>query len=156
MQRSVARWPRGRGFTLIELLVVIAIIAILASILFPVFAQARAKARQVMCLSNLKELGLAFMAYVQDYDETYPPTDYESPPGSGNRYTWPTLVDPYIKANITKVQGQLEDKGQKKSIFICPGLNFPCPDPTWEAINGGVASRPLLSYGTNSNLMPNG
>lgn len=63
---------RRRAFTLIELLVVIAIIAILAAILFPVFAQAREKARQVSCLSNTKQLGLGFMMYVQDYDETYP------------------------------------------------------------------------------------
>jgi prepilin-type N-terminal cleavage/methylation domain-containing protein len=61
------------GFTLIELLVVIAIIAILAAILFPVFAQAREKARQTTCVSNLKQIGTAFMMYVQDYDETYPP-----------------------------------------------------------------------------------
>ncbi|HSV73273.1 MAG TPA: prepilin-type N-terminal cleavage/methylation domain-containing protein [Chthonomonadales bacterium] len=62
---------RRPGFTLIELLVVIAIIAILAAILFPVFAQARAKARSVSCLSNLKQLGTAQMMYVQDYDETF-------------------------------------------------------------------------------------
>ena len=62
----------SRGFTLIELLVVIAIIAILAAILFPVFAQARAKARQASCLSNQKQWANAIMMYVQDYDETFP------------------------------------------------------------------------------------
>src|SRR2546423_715961 len=63
---------RRNGFTLIELLVVIAITAILAAILFPVFAQAREKAGQAGCLSNLKQIGTATMMYVQDYDETYP------------------------------------------------------------------------------------
>ncbi|GIV07592.1 MAG: hypothetical protein KatS3mg017_0794 [Fimbriimonadales bacterium] len=63
---------RRCGFTLIELLVVIAIIAILAAILFPVFAQAREKARQTQCLSQNKQIGVAAMMYVQDYDETFP------------------------------------------------------------------------------------
>ncbi|HSB75428.1 MAG TPA: prepilin-type N-terminal cleavage/methylation domain-containing protein, partial [Terriglobales bacterium] len=63
---------RCRAFTLIELLVVIAIIAILAAILFPVFAEAREKARQSSCLSNLEQLGRAGMMYVQDYDERFP------------------------------------------------------------------------------------
>ena len=64
---------RRKGFTLIELLVVIAIIAILAAILFPVFAKAREKARTSSCASNLKQLGLAAMMYVQDYDEKFFP-----------------------------------------------------------------------------------
>jgi prepilin-type N-terminal cleavage/methylation domain-containing protein len=81
MQR-VAR----RGFTLIELLVVIAIIAILAAILFPVFAQAREAARKSSCQSNLKQLGNAFMMYVQDYDEIYPQSFVDGPP-----YGSPTL-----------------------------------------------------------------
>lgn len=63
---------RLRALTLIELLVVIAIIAILAAILFPVFAQAREKARQTACLSNLKQVGLAVQMYAQDYDENIP------------------------------------------------------------------------------------
>jgi prepilin-type N-terminal cleavage/methylation domain-containing protein len=70
MKRFYAR--RASGFTLIELLVVIAVIAILAAILFPVFAQAREKARQTTCLSNCKQWGNAFMMYEQDHDETYP------------------------------------------------------------------------------------
>src|ERR1700722_10783467 len=68
----------SRAFTLIELLVVIAIIAILAAILFPVFAQARDKARAATCMSNLKQIGLAYMQYTEDYDEVTPDCIYDS------------------------------------------------------------------------------
>ena len=87
---------RRRGFTLIELLVVIAIIAILAAILFPVFAKARAKARQTSCLSNFRQIDLAWQQYVQDYDEMMPswgaPADRGGPSGG-----WYNQVMPYMK-----------------------------------------------------------
>src|SRR5437867_8140420 len=93
---------RRRGFTLIELLVVIAIIAILAAILFPVFAQARASARQATCLSNLKQIGTAAMLYVQDYDEKFFPEFV--PLDNGLQAWWFVLLDPYVKAGA-KSQG---------------------------------------------------
>ncbi len=68
---------KKRGFTLIELLVVIAIIAILAAIIFPVFAKAREKARQTTCVNNLKQIGNGIMMYTQDYDEMFPFCFYE-------------------------------------------------------------------------------
>jgi prepilin-type N-terminal cleavage/methylation domain-containing protein/prepilin-type processing-associated H-X9-DG protein len=115
-----------RGFTLIELLVVIAIIAILASILFPVFARARENARRSGCQSNLKQIGLGFMQYTQDYDEKYPPlvnnwrgpTTRQDVPGTpgmtfytsdglsgGNLFSWMDSIYPYVKST---------------QLFVCP------------------------------------
>src|SRR5512140_3644422 len=97
---------RKKGFTLIELLVVIAIIAILAAILFPVFAQARAKARQTTCLSNLKQLALAGIMYTGDYDGMLPgigsaPSAFCSSSANYLRLhdmEWPTKLYPYVKS----------------------------------------------------------
>jgi len=91
-----------KGFTLIELLVVIAIIAILAAILFPVFARAREKARQASCMSNLKQLALAILMYAEDYDEMLPSNAIFPPTGP---IRWPALVMPYVK---------------NAQIFTCP------------------------------------
>ena len=94
-----------KGFTLIELLVVIAIIAILAAILFPVFAQAREKARQTGCLSNVKQIGLGVQMYLQDYDEYVPRNAFADPPrvAEGAHFTncssprWMDVMQPYVK-----------------------------------------------------------
>ena len=98
-----------RGFTLIELLVVIAIIAILAAILFPVFAQAREKARAISCLSNIKQVNLGFQMYMQDYDEMWLFRPGHTPSASGYcdwKYVcgndipaqdWQDVIQPYIK-----------------------------------------------------------
>jgi prepilin-type N-terminal cleavage/methylation domain-containing protein/prepilin-type processing-associated H-X9-DG protein len=136
------------AFTLIELLVVIAIIALLAAILFPVFAQAREKARAATCTSNLKQLGISWIMYAQDYDETLPMSDRLD--NNGASVYWQETVEPYIKnGGSSKVW---EDRGS--SVFICPNYSVEPPlvdeggnprtnyDPSWEQY-------PLSSYVPN-------
>lgn len=123
---------KRRGFTLIELLVVIAIIAILASILFPVFARAREKARQSSCLSNVKQIMLGVTMYSQDYDETYVSLWVDadgSTDQSPGDYTWRTAVLPYIK---------------NTQIFQCPSKKMTT------AFNGGMDYGYNSGYGLNA------
>jgi prepilin-type N-terminal cleavage/methylation domain-containing protein/prepilin-type processing-associated H-X9-DG protein len=110
---------RSRGFTLIELLVVIAIIAILAAILFPVFARAREKARQTQCLSNLKQITLGWMMYATDYDERVMPVEI---PSSGDvKFFWWTA---YNSATSTQIPegGLLYPYMKNKQINACPSF----------------------------------
>jgi|SRR5579871_1836895 len=137
---------RSKGFTLIELLVVIAIIAILAAILFPVFAQAREKARAIACLSNIRQLGLGLAMYTQDFDETCPPEAAANPDINGGTTCSPSvgygvcleppqsLIQPYIKS---------------AQLWTCPDTPpSPKADPTvWPFWDGSYANNPVtLSY----------
>ncbi|HCA45853.1 MAG TPA: hypothetical protein DEP45_00465 [Armatimonadetes bacterium] len=122
-----------RGFTLIELLVVIAIIAILAAILFPVFARAREKARQTQCLSNLKQIGLGILMYAQDWDEVLP---------RSAQYTAPDVVIPdggpdyWFEAIYPQVNNS--------QIFACPSYR-----DTYVRSGGVAAVHPKFSDGVN-------
>ncbi|MDW8106777.1 MAG: DUF1559 domain-containing protein [Armatimonadota bacterium] len=107
-----------RGFTLIELLVVIAIIAILAAILFPVFAQAREKARQTTCTSNHKQMGLATMMYLADYDQTWFPA-WVRIPGPDNGH-WFFKISPYIRAGTGATWETYTAQARATEIRICP------------------------------------
>lgn len=110
---------KQRGFTLIELLVVIAIIAILAAILFPVFAKAREKARQISCLSNEKQLGLGIMQYIQDYDERLPAVwDANRAPETN----WGIEIYSYVKSlNVFKCPSNTE--AAMSGLMHCDGFN---------------------------------
>ncbi len=128
---------RQTGFTLIELLVVIAIIAILAAILFPVFAQAREKARQTTCLSNLKQYSLANLMYIQDYDEVFPMSAYLNVQCVATYY-W--AVQPYVKNNqITQCPSE------SNAIDTILAVGAPCPN-----------TPPFTSYVVNPALYANG
>ena len=122
---------RRTGFTLIELLVVIAIIAILAAILFPVFARAREKARQSSCLSNTKQMALAYLAYVQDYDEICPIHRCQCQPSLHIMDCYYEAIYPYVK---------------NYQVFVCPSdpsANTGCPRINWSTWS------PSISYGFN-------
>ena len=110
---------RCKGFTLIELLVVIAIIAILAAILFPVFAKAREKARQTSCLSNVKQLNLALLQYTQDYDERFPFAYMERISTSYAYVYWYVNLQPYVKST------NLQQCPSDKYSTIGYGWNYP-------------------------------
>lgn len=109
---------KKKGFTLIELLVVIAIIAILAAILFPVFAKAREKARQASCLSNQKQIGLALMQYVQDYDEMYPASWLTSPAYDIYYFSYVDSLMPYMKSEGIWTCPSLPRPGFTKSTYL--------------------------------------
>ncbi len=107
------------GFTLIELLVVIAIIAILAAILFPVFGRARENARRSSCQSNLKQIGLGVLQYLQDYDERYP-VDKTNGPANGQRSTWFAQAQPYLKSTQLFSCPSDSDISQSGGVFWMP------------------------------------
>jgi len=127
---------KSSGFTLIELLVVIAIIAILAAILFPVFAQAREKARAISCVSNEKQIGLAALQYIQDFDERFPISQWQD--SSGNWHDIGSILDPYIKNGSTSSSSLSEAGGGKSGVWKCP--SFPVDE--------------FNNYGVNDELSP--
>ena len=143
MPNHFRRSATKRGFTLIELLVVIAIIAILAAILFPVFARARENARRASCQSNLKQIGLGLIQYSQDYDETLVAYGYAtggtpflaSNPATGN-YKWMDAIYPYVKS---------------EQVYNCPSMGKGDQNYRYAGPGGtAVSSVPPYQYGSYS------
>ncbi len=156
VKSTVQQSTRRKGFTLIELLVVIAIIAILAAILFPVFARARENARRASCQSNLKQIGLGVMQYIQDYDEQYPLWNISNapyayiPPNNGGYYdgfwtygNWRYTIQPYVKST---------------QIFTCPSTIKPRAGiylaPNSDGSNG-QSFPDANNYGANESVIGN-
>ena len=138
-----------QGFTLIELLVVIAIIAILAAILFPVFARAREKARQTSCLSNLRQIGTATMMYNQDYDEKYPPQF-----GWDASLDWPIPMVPYVKnAQLFACPSAvpLPNHFPVSGVPLCYGYNCPYLQMQSQAIVQDTAGTLLVADSNGDN-----
>lgn len=139
---------QGQGFTLIELLVVIAIIAILAAILFPVFASAREKARQTACLNNCKQIGTGLIMYCQDYDERLPLTtlslpQYSSVNNIGNP-KWMDTIQPYIKSDAVFT---CPDDNSRTAKFVSLATN---PNRGAGCKGGGCVGSPGGSYLLNT------
>lgn len=143
----MSRQRRHPGFTLIELLVVIAIIAILAAILFPVFAQAREKARQTSCLSNLKQMGTAALLYVQDYDESYPLNSYSAPSGFtfSNTYYWffGLIMQSGSAAKLVASQGVIQPYIKSAQVQACPSIGNMTPSSGGAPFTIDVGDAPL-------------
>lgn len=113
------------GFTLIEAMVVTSIIGLLAAVLFPVFASAREQARKVTCLSNLRQIGLGIMQYVQDNDERYPQAFSAGDQNGEGGYSWQVAVSPYINKDIASTVWQCPDSsdqfhgyGAHQDVFV--------------------------------------
>lgn len=143
-----------RAFTLIELLVVIAIIAILAAILFPVFAQAKEAAKKTACLSNIKQINLGLQMYSTDYDDVNALGEYGSSGAAGPHITWTTIVMPYIKSGDFRVNSQgVQVSTGKAGIFQCP--TAPRKDENNANVEGYTYGVHHAIFADNYGLVPN-